>query len=289
MDYRLHIFRTSAAREDQVAAELWRLGCLGLEVKKDTDPEQVRLEVYFPADEEADGRVAAWAADHAPDRLTVLSQADFESRDWLAQYRADTQPFAVGERFFVAPGEPDETVGEVPDGRFLIRVPAQNAFGTGSHESTRLMIEQLEAIDLDGLDVLDVGTGSGILAFAVLKLGAASVVGFDLDPPSVVTASLNGPRNGCAPILTAATAASLKETPSFDLLLVNVLPERVLGDYPRLVSTLRPGGRVLSSGNLLSRRDELLARFAAFGLGLERERAEGEWTSFLLRLGAATP
>ncbi|MEO1088809.1 MAG: hypothetical protein AAFY88_31650, partial [Acidobacteriota bacterium] len=81
------------------------------------------------------------------------------------------------------------------------------------------------------------------------------------------------------------TAASLAPRPSFDLLLVNVLPERVLGDMARLVQTLRPGGRLLSSGNLLTRRGELLARFEAHGLVRLDEKPDGEWLSFLFQRG----
>ena len=241
MDYRLHVFRLPASREDEVAAELWQLGCLGLEIKAGDAPDTVRAEVYFPADPELEPRIAAWVERCAAQGVDALSSDDFADQDWLADYRAKTRPFPVGERFLVAPGEPDDPLPEVPDGRFLIRVPAQNAFGTGSHESTRLMLRRLEAMDLRGLDLLDVGTGSGILAFAALKLGAASVVAYDFDAPSVVTASINGGLNGCAAAWTASTIAALRPAPVFDLALVNVLPERVLGDYPRLVATLRPG------------------------------------------------
>ncbi|MEO1088948.1 MAG: 50S ribosomal protein L11 methyltransferase, partial [Acidobacteriota bacterium] len=84
------------------------------------------------------------------------------------------------------------------EGRVALHVPAENAFGTGSHESTRLMLLWMSELDLTGLDVLDVGCGSGILSFAAERLGA-KVVGFDLDVPSAITARRNGIRNGCRP------------------------------------------------------------------------------------------
>ena len=280
MDYRLYIFRVPSNREDDIAAELWRLGSLGFEVKPGIEPGFVRLEAYFSDLPETASTIEAWQSPG----VQRVQDSTFAERDWLADYRAVTRPFAVGERFFVAPGEPDDPIPEIPEGRILIRAPAQNAFGTGSHESTRLVMDHLERLDLQHKEILDVGTGSGILAFASLKLGASRVVGLDLDAPSVVTAAINAQRNQCRPTFLAGTAAMLKHHPCFDLLLVNVLPERVLKDYPRLLGTLKPEGQVISSGNLLSRRDELLDRFGELGLQLELERSEADWTSFLLRL-----
>lgn len=278
MDYRHCTYRLPSNREDDVAAALWRLGSLGFEVKNDPTPGFVRLEAYFPQDPETTATVNAWSEDG----VERIHDSRLKAKDWLADYRAKSRPFAVGERFFVVPGEPDEILPQVPDGRILLRAPAQNAFGTGSHESTRLALRWLEGLDLSGKRLLDVGTGSGILAFAALKLGAESVVGFDLDPPSVVTAAINAQRNACTPSFFAGLTAGLAEAPVFDLLMVNVLPERIFGDYPRLLRCLRPGGQVISSGNLVSRRDELLGSFSRLGLSLSGELEEGEWTSFLL-------
>ncbi len=280
MDYRHCTYRLPASREDHVAATLWRLGALGFEVKEDPSPGFIRLEAYFPRDPETAGAVDAWRETD----VERIHDSRLEEQDWLADYRAKSRPFAVGERFFVVQGEPDETLPEAPDGRILLRAPAQNAFGTGSHESTRLALRWLETLDLSGKRLLDVGSGSGILAFAALKLGAASVVGFDLDPPSVATATLNARRNRCSPSFFAGVAGSLADAPAFDLLMVNVLPERIFGDYPRLIRCLRPGGQVISSGNLISRRDELVSSFARLGLRLTGQLDEGEWTSFLLDL-----
>ena len=278
MDYRHCTYRLPAAREDDVAAALWGLGALGFEVKDDPSPGFVRLEAYFPSDSETTRTVDAWRESD----VERIHDSRLEEQDWLADYRAKSRPFTVGKRFFVVQGEPDDPLPPTPEGRILLRAPAQNAFGTGSHESTRLALRWLETLELSGKHLLDVGSGSGILAFAALKLGAASVVGFDLDPPSVATAALNARRNDCSPLFFAGLAGSLADSPVFDVLMVNVLPERILGDYPRLIRCLRPGGQVISSGNLLSRRDELVTSFAGLGLRPSGRLDEGEWTSFLL-------
>jgi len=112
----------------------------------------------------------------------------------------------------------------VPAGRRLLRLPARAAFGTGSHESTSLALELLEDADLQGRRVLDVGTGTGVLAFAALAFGAASVTGFDVDPASPFHARDNSALNGLHPRLFAGRLAALREKPLFDLALVQRRP-----------------------------------------------------------------
>ncbi len=105
----------------------------------------------------------------------------------MATWRVQAGPIQVGEHFLVDPREPEEATEPFEtDGRCLIRLPARTAFGTGSHESTRLAVELLEAEDLQGRSVLDVGTGSGILAIAALRLGARSVIALDVDPAAAL-------------------------------------------------------------------------------------------------------
>lgn len=290
VDYVRRRFLVPPDREDDLAAWLVAAcGALGCEVHVPGEgadgvgatvdrSRKVTLDAWFP------GHSAAPRLDPKrwPGVVTVGADG-VAKRDWLEEYRARSRPFAVGG-FWIDPRD-EETAFEASaieaGGRVALHVPAENAFGTGSHESTRLVLLWLSELDLGGLEILDVGCGSGILAFAVERLGAASVCGFDLDTPSVITARRNGLRNGCRPALLAGTAASLARRPSFDLLLVNVLPERVLGDMADLVQMLRPGGRLVSSGNLLTRRGELVRRFEDHGLRLQAEKADGEWVSFL--------
>ncbi|MEM6795297.1 MAG: 50S ribosomal protein L11 methyltransferase [Acidobacteriota bacterium] len=297
MRYTRRIFEVPEEQEESLSAALWRLGSLGCEIKPGRERGLSILEAWFEEGREPDAEELS-SRQLGPRVRELLSEA-VADRDWLETYRAQCRPFDVGQRFRVDPRDEAE---EPPPGRVLLHVPAENAFGTGSHESTRLMLRWLEEIDLAGRRVLDAGTGSGILAIAAARLGAAEVVGFDLDSPSVITARRNhlrdrardststgapragGPVSGCAVRFVAATARALVTGPRFDLLLVNVLPERILGDLPRLVATLKPGGALISSGNLLERRDELAARFRSCGLEVEGEKREAEWLSFLLRL-----
>ena len=284
MDFERRTYRLPALREDELVADLWRRGALGCEVLDDDRPGRTRLVVYF----------AAGGAPTLEERWRRLGVEDaggetIADRDWLAEYRLHSQPLDVGRRFLVDPRDIDDRGDEPPSehGRTILRIPAQNAFGTGSHESTRLAVELLEAHAdrLAGTTVLDVGTGSGILAFVALHLGARRVIGHDLDAPSVITARVNAWRNGVGGAVSffAGTADALGAGARFDLALINVLPERVIDDYPSLVERLAHRGLIISSGNLLEHRDAWLARLAGLGLVPVAERSDGEWVAFLLR------
>jgi ribosomal protein L11 methylase PrmA len=146
-----------------------------------------RLSIHgFFAGPEADlePRVRALAFDPA---ISVSTPEAVAETDWLATWRVQAGPIRVGEHFLVDPREPEEASEPFEtDGRWLIRLPARTAFGTGSHESTRLAVELLEQQEVAGQSVLDVGTGSGILAFAAVRLGARRVVALDVDPAAAL-------------------------------------------------------------------------------------------------------
>ncbi|MEL7059686.1 MAG: 50S ribosomal protein L11 methyltransferase [Acidobacteriota bacterium] len=275
---------------EELTASWWAAGALGFE-EVALGGGQIELRAWLPA-QETEPRLdrAEWSRRG----VEFLADRSEPARDWLADYRASSRPFPVGERFVVDPREPDATwEGDgASDGRIPLRLPAQNAFGTGSHESTRLVVRALERLaargELAGTRVLDVGCGSGILSFAALHLGAARAIGFDLDAPSVVTARANARRNGLEPALAAGRIEAFATRPWVDLALVNVLPERVFADLPRLREMLADDGRVISSGNLVEKRADLLVRLADLGFEEELRDAdsplvEGEWTAFILR------
>lgn len=262
-------------RRDELIAELWALGTTGIEVVEQGDHD--RLEAYFETG----------AQPSAVDREAIARQCDatliqvqaIEARDWLADYRAGCRPIAIGP-FVIDPREPDEST--LPGPGDVLRIPARNAFGTGSHESTRLILEALAESELEGRSVLDVGTGSAILALAALRRGARRVVGFDLDVGSVVTAADNGRLNGLAPALFAGTVEALAG--EFDLVLVNILPHRWLDQAPAVVNCLRPGGDLLVSGVLTAEAEAVLAPLRVLGGVVAGRREVGEWACFRWRI-----
>jgi ribosomal protein L11 methyltransferase len=291
MSFQRFEFALPAEYEEPFTAELWTRGILGCELR-DAEPGWLRIVAWFPdplpTTVDAQG---GWLAEERWEEHGVrqLSCSASEEQDWLAGYRAEAAPVEVGRRFRIDPRDLAEIDADLPEeDRITLHIPAQTAFGTGSHESTRLAIRWLEELDLADLTVLDVGTGSGILAFVAEHCGARRVVGFDLDAQAVCIARANARWNGLHPHLFAGRLAALRAAPHFDLALVNILPERILDEIPTLLRVLRPRSsrgmraRVISSGNLVERRDELLARFAVHGLHSVGELVENEWMSFLL-------
>jgi ribosomal protein L11 methyltransferase len=276
MPYLRRFYHVPTELEDIVLADLWEAGTLGVQSVAGTG--EVRLEAWFP-----EGSEPVLAMLPARPGVRPGVEDTVADLDWLASYRAQATPFPVGRTLFVDPREPEETAPDVPDGRRLLRLPARTAFGIGSHESTSLAVELLEDSDLRGRRVLDVGTGTGILAFASLLFGAAEVVAFDIDPASPFNAMVNRRLNRLHPRLFIGTSAALRpprlETP-FDLELINVIPEEIGPEMPGLIERLRPGGEAILSGILAEKGDEVLESAGRLGLVERERRTAGEWIAF---------
>ncbi|HVT57644.1 MAG TPA: 50S ribosomal protein L11 methyltransferase [Thermoanaerobaculia bacterium] len=303
MGYLRLTYRLLPEREDALVADLWLEGTLGVSSETGEDG-LLTLTAYFPAGA-------------APPALAIAPVAadQIEETDWLAEYRRRALPFAVGRTLFVDPGEPriepgTEQPAPPPDGRSLLRIPARTAFGTGSHESTALAVELLEALEVRDRAVLDVGTGTGILCFAALLLGAARAVGFDCDLAAAAAARANGRLNRLAPLVFAGRLGAIdlgarrvparalqlgarvparasKPGARFDLVLANVVPEQILPDLSALPRVLRPGGTAILSGILAAQAPELLDQTRALGFGERQRRQRGEWVALALTLEPA--
>jgi len=266
-------------RQEELIAELWALETTGVHLRPEGGEEIV--DAFFPAEarpELLSGPI--WSRCDAE----LLEVGDVESEDWLARYRALSRPLDIG-RFRIDPREPREMDAREPDPtRIDLRIPARNAFGTGSHESTRLVLEVMPALEVEARSVLDVGTGSGILSLAALRLGASIAVGFDMDVGSVVTARDNATLNHAFPRLFAGRIGALAGR--FDVLLVNVLPHRWLPDAPAVVECLRPAGDLVVSGLLTSEVPSMLGTLEPLGLTHLEERKADEWSALRLSRSA---
>jgi ribosomal protein L11 methyltransferase len=182
----------------------------------------------------------------------------------------------------VDPREPGPGFEAADGDRFLLRIPARQAFGTGSHESTRLVVEWLEQLTLRNRRVLDLGTGTGILSFVALLFGAASVLALECDLVAALLARQNQELNQLRFPVLAGGMSCLARRPLFDLLLVNVLPEAIEPDLADLVGVLRPGGRGIFSGLLADQEGRFRSMVEGYGLLVLDRRQRGEWVALMV-------
>ena len=280
--YQILEFGLPASAEARLVGELWSAGTLGLEWRRPEAREGRRIVAYFARAEPA-LECAQRVARCCPD-VTLRRHEGLPDADWMEVYRRRARPFALGRGLLIDPGEPlAGSEVTAPAGRRLLRLPARRAFGTGEHASTRLVVEWLETLDLDGHRVLDVGCGSGILSLVAVLWGARSVVAIEVDPVAALVAREGQRLNRLDFALVAGRAACLRPRPAFDLLLVNVLPARIRPDLGVLRRLTHPGGRALFSGLSEEDGDEVEERLARQGFTpVERHRLDG-WRAVMTR------
>jgi ribosomal protein L11 methyltransferase len=240
------------------------------------EPEQAaweRSRVVALADADADhvaivaDAAAACGLDAAAIRYSTRTVAE---QDWVRLTQSQFEPIHIGKNIWVVPSwhdapDPDALVLELDPGL---------AFGTGSHPTTRLCMEWLEAHPPQQLSVLDYGCGSGILAMVAKKLGAATVAGVDIDPQAIESARYNSERNHCAVDYYLPEAfADAYGAASFDVVVANILSSPLKLMAPMLSGRVSAQGALILSGVLARQADEVIAAYAPFiGLSVWAER-----------------
>ncbi|HYR47074.1 MAG TPA: 50S ribosomal protein L11 methyltransferase [Thermoanaerobaculia bacterium] len=216
----------------------------------------------------------------AASRIACELTTDIPEGDPFTSFREASRPFPVGRRFWIDPGDPSDS--RSPAGRIPLRLPASRAFGTGSHESTRLALMALEEGALEGLAVLDVGTGSAVLALAAAALGARCAVGCDTDFEAVAVARGNLRLHPFGERVTLVVAAPAALRGAFPLIVANLLPEEFLPIERSVAARLASSGRLILSGIPLAGEPRLLARLRAKRWRLTGRLTEGEWSCVCL-------
>lgn len=242
------------------------------------------LSAYFPpgtAREPVEAALARWEAEMAacgvPCPLSPAWALEGQ-RDWITAWQAHFTPLPVGRRLIVLPEwEPVTSAGD----RLPVRIRPGGGFGTGGHATTAACLERLEVLvtsrpDPGALSVLDIGTGSGILALAAARLGAGTVIALDNDPEAVANAADNRRLNGLPRVrLLVGTLDAVRG--AFDLVLANLLAHVIVDLAPGLARRLAPGGRLIASGLLNEQGDRVEAALAAHGLKVVRHVSRGMW------------
>src|ERR1051326_7717447 len=211
----------------------------------------------------------------------VVQFRDIRDENWNEQWEKTIQPIEVGQNIVI---KPSWCAYENNDERIVIQIDPKMSFGTGYHETTRLILAMLERYVSPQSRMLDVGTGTGILAIASIKLGAGSAVGIDNDEWSIANAIENVDANqsgGRMQILDS----TLDTFPSFqfDLIAANLMLNILLAMTDEFRRLLRPGGVLLLSGLLASDRETVMEHLDTKRFFLIEERAEREWIALAAR------
>ncbi len=212
-----------------------------------------------------------------PNALYRWSHREVPARDWLAEWKKNWQPIEVGRRFVVAP--PWSEVNGVP-GRIVLRIEPGMAFGTGTHESTRLCLAAIEK-HFDGGSFLDVGTGTGILAIAAAKLfHTARVEACDTDGDCITIAHENARLNGVAERINFRVGTVDEATASATLVCANLTADVIVPLLPALVGA--SCGRLILSGILETQIDGVVTRLGELGIDEYEVTSAGEWVALTI-------
>ncbi len=207
-----------------------------------------------------------------------------EDRDWSEEWKKGLAPRRVGEHLIVAPSwtKPQPAPDDI-----VITIDPQMAFGTGEHASTRGALRLLERTVRAGAHVLDIGTGSAVLAIAAARLGAERVRGIEADADALINAVENVERNDVLDRVSLeqrlVDAPFLRTLGTFDLILANILSSVIIPLLPAFLNGLRPSGHVIVAGILQAESDAFVDEAERAGFDLVREDREEEWWAALLR------
>lgn len=274
-----------------VSIENLSLDTFSLETVEDSPNKTVKA--YFPADAELEGKVATISAYLAETgaavpgfilRPPVISY--IKEEDWANNWKKHFKPARIGRRIVIKPTWEEffEASGDV-----VIELDPGQAFGTGTHPTTKLCLESLERIfffeppydkprQRQPETVLDVGTGSGILSIAAAKFGATRIVALDIDPGAVAVAEENLALNHIEGDVTVTTLPLKDVAGSFDIVLANILAEELVRMGSDLVQKVGLGGGLILSGILTEKEDLVTSGFTGYNLALLEITRDAEWS-----------
>ncbi|NPA94870.1 MAG: 50S ribosomal protein L11 methyltransferase [Thermodesulfobacteria bacterium] len=266
------------ALSDFLISELER----GVIVEEDPDNEELLVIKAYLSREDLEsgalGSIEGYLEEliqlHPDATVRILGEKVVEE-DWHDKWKEYFRPLRVGRRLVVKPTW-EEYVPDIDD--IVIEIDPGRAFGVGSHPSTRLMLKRLEELAdadvLGGAEVLDVGTGSGILAIAAARLGAKTVLAIDNDLDAVETARNNVHLNNVHGKVSVSGTPVWEVEGPFDIVLANIDRDTLLLLCKELVNQVGRGGRLVLSGILQEQKDAVVEAFEGQGLGLAHSEAD---------------
>jgi ribosomal protein L11 methyltransferase len=284
-----HLVTINIARdaEEFVSAALFDMGTSGI-VTLEEGESGVKLGAYF--DSSADMETIARSIEAELARaglhssLFSISVSDVPEQDWMQKWKEGFEPVEIGERLMIAPSWklPVESAG-----RKVIQIDPGMAFGTGTHETTRMCLEAIER-RWQGGRLLDVGTGTGILAIAAARLAPESLItAIDIDPQAVAVARENIEINGATDsIETVEGQPGDYVGRRFDVVVANLTAEVIISLLDDLAGCLSAPGVMILSGILTTLRADVERAVVGAGLTIIERREAGEWTALVAQRGA---
>ena len=232
------------------------------------------VRVFFSTREQRDAALAAFGAGRA-------EAVEVSDEDWAARSQQDLQPITVG-RITITPTAASSASPPSSIFPIVIVITPSMGFGTGHHATTRLCLAALQTLNLAGAEVLDVGTGSGVLAIAAARLGAARARGFDVDPDAVQSANENLQLNReTAGVSFAILDLAAGDVSPADVVTANLTGAMLVKFASRILAATSAGGSLILSGILAAEEDQVRQAFSAAHL-LDRAQ-ENEWVCLLLK------
>ena len=250
-------------------------------LEPDTDQEEMLDKVREGLKE-----IAGWGVDIGE---ATIQASETEDKDWINNWKEFFHQFYVDD-ILIKPSW--EEVKPEDREKLLIQIDPGTAFGTGMHETTQLCIRQLRKFLTPETELLDVGTGSGILSIISLKLGAKHAVGTDLDPCAVEAVRENMEVNGIDPasfemmignIITEKEIQDRVGYECYDIVVANILAEVLVPLTPVILSQLKPGGVYITSGIIDDKEDLVVETVKKCGLTVLEVTYQGEWVSVTAR------
>lgn len=273
----LVILRVPPEQLEIAELRLWELGASGLEHRDTTtlvpEPAHGRTVIMAAFADEGVARKA-----HAElEREFDASLSFIPHEDWAVEWRRGFGPQRIGERLWLQPSW--QQAASQP-GDVVLTIDPENAFGSGDHETTRLVLTILERRLQGGESVLDVGCGSGVLSIAAVRLGAASAVAIDIEEDAVAVTRRNAELNGVVSEVRVSSQPLAAVSGTFDVVLANIETRVLVDMHEALAAKMAPGGFLVLSGILRHERDDLLAVYHS--MELRESLEEGEWCACVL-------
>jgi ribosomal protein L11 methyltransferase len=277
-------FRVSMEFEDQLQGFMMMNATVeGIEEVADGS-----IRYSIPLEELTDellGRIAT-LAEGSHGEMQLLGTEAMEVRDWNAEWEASIEPLRITDDLVISPSWKLDEAKQL-GAKHLMIVDPKMSFGTGHHETTRLCLRAVDAMDIRGKSVLDIGTGSGVLAMYALMKGAKNAVGIDTDVWSIENAEENRAKNNFTKsqfdIRAGELQVSVGSEELFDLIFANIHRNVLLAIPQAIRSHLKPQGIAILSGLLIYDAPEVLAAFEASGFTLDEQLQENEWVALRLR------